>query len=253
MFPGDGSLHLTIIAMSPDPDDADGDPLEQEVDLVAVPGLVVSIHRGPVHALDRFAGRLGDETSLGVLDAGDLLSALVDESLSGYLDVTETIERRIDRLDEIALRARPGTDVLGEIVRVRRQISKVRRALAPHRVALAALARPELAADDRLGAPWPGLVDRIEHVTGSVESLRTALLGTYDIHMGRSAQRANDVMKVLTLLSAVLLPAVVLAGVMGMNFRLGFFDDPGNFGLVVAAMGVFAIVLLGFARWRRWW
>ncbi len=98
MFPGDGSLHLTIIAMSPDPDDADGDPLEQEVDLVAVPGLVVSIHRGPVHALDRFAGRLGDETSLGVLDAGDLLSALVDESLSGYLDVTETIERRIDRL-----------------------------------------------------------------------------------------------------------------------------------------------------------
>ncbi len=120
-------------------------------------------------------------------------------------------------------------------------------------MALAALARPELAADDRLGAPWPGLVDRIEHVTGSVESLRTALLGTYDIHMGRSAQRANDVMKVLTLLSAVLLPAVVLAGVMGMNFRLGFFDDPGNFGLVVAAMGVFAIVLLGFARWRRWW
>lgn len=253
MYLSEGRLHLTIIAMSPAPEDADDDPSEQEIDLVAVPGLVVSIHRGPVHALDRFADRLGDETSLGVLDAGDLLSALVDEALSGYLDVTEGIERRIDRLDEIALRARPGTDVLGEIVRMRRQISKVRRALAPHRVALAALARPEVAADDRLGAPWPGLADRIEHVTGSVESLRTALLGTYDIHMGRAAQRANDVMKVLTLLSAVLLPAVVLAGVMGMNFQLDFFDDPGNFGLVVAAMAVFAVVLLGIARWRRWW
>ena len=36
-------------------------------------------------------------------------------------------------------------------------------------------------------------------------------------------------MKALTILSAVLLPAVVLAGVMGMNFKLGFFNEPGNF------------------------
>ena len=55
--------------------------------------------------------------------------------------------------------------------------------------------------------------------------------------MGRAAQDANDVMKVLTLLSAVLLPAVVLAGVMGMNFKLPFFDDPGNFLLVVGGDG----------------
>ena len=113
----------------------------------------------------------------------------------------------------------PGIDVLGEIVRVRRRISLVRRTLAPHRAALAGLARPELGADDDLGAPWPGLVDRIEHASQSIEALRTALLGTYDIHMGRDAQRANDVMKLLTLLSAVLLPAVVLAGIMGMNFQ----------------------------------
>ena len=70
--------------------------------------------------------------------------------------------------------------------------------------------------------------------------------------MGRAAQDANEVMKVLTLLSAVLLPAVVLAGVMGMNFKLPFFDEPGNFFLVVAAMGSSAVAILVAARWRRW-
>ena len=59
--------------------------------------------------------------------------------------------------------------------------------------------------------------------------------------MGRAAQDANDVMKVLTLLSAVLLPSVVLAGVMGMNFKMPFFDEPNNFWLVVAAMVIFAV------------
>ena len=70
--------------------------------------------------------------------------------------------------------------------------------------------------------------------------------------MGRTAQDANDVMKVLTMLSAVLLPAVVLAGVMGMNFQLPFFDDTNNFWLVILAMVVFAVVILVAARLRRW-
>jgi Mg2+ and Co2+ transporter CorA len=70
--------------------------------------------------------------------------------------------------------------------------------------------------------------------------------------MGRAAQDANETMKLLTLLSAVLLPAVVLAGVMGMNFDMPFFEDTTNFWVVLVAMGVFALTLLGFARVRHW-
>jgi magnesium transporter len=70
--------------------------------------------------------------------------------------------------------------------------------------------------------------------------------------MGRAAQDANDTMRVLTLLSAVLLPAVVLAGIMGMNFQMDFFDDTRNFAVVIGAMVVFAAALLGVARWRHW-
>ena len=86
----------------------------------------------------------------------------------------------------------------------------------------------------------------------AVEALRDGLLGTYDIHMGRQAQRTNDVMKALTMVSAVFLPAVVLAGIMGMNFKLPFFDESSNFFLVLGAMAATAAALLAIARWRRW-
>ena len=56
---------------------------------------------------------------------------------------------------------------------------------------------------EELGQPWPGLTDRLDRALEAVENLRELLLGTFDIHMGRAAQDANDVMKALTLLSAV--------------------------------------------------
>lgn len=245
-------LHLTIEALEPDGDDDHGALLRRELDIVAAPGLVVTVHRGRVVAIERFVDGLADETALGVLDAADLLSAIVDEVVTGYYRLVETIEQRIDDLDQVALRGGPEVDLLAEIVRVRRRIGRIRRTLAPHRTAFAALARPDMRAEEAVGRPWPGLVDRVEAALTAIETLRDALLGTYDVHMGRVAQRANDVMKALTILSAVLLPAVVLAGVMGMNFQIPFFDEPGNFYLVLAGMIVFSGVLIGVARWRRW-
>ncbi|MGK2851639.1 MAG: CorA family divalent cation transporter [Candidatus Limnocylindrales bacterium] len=247
-------LHLTLESLEPeDPDDEAGPLVRREIDLLAGAGLVVTVRRGRVDALERFSDGLAEETSFGVLDAGDLLSSLVDEVITGYLRLAESIELGIDKLDQQALVGDPETDVLAGIVAARRRISLVRRTLAPHRSALAALARPEMRAESAVGLPWPGLVERLESALGQLESLRDGLLGTYDVHMGRVAQRANDVMKALTMLSAVLLPAVVLAGVMGMNFDVPFFEDSGNFYVVLAAMAGFAALLLVIARRRRWW
>jgi Mg2+ and Co2+ transporter CorA len=186
------------------------------------------------------------------MNAAGLLAAIADEVLAGYFGLVEGIEREIDELDEWALRRRPRNDTLARIVELRRRIGVIRRTLAPHRIAFAALGRPEMELHDELGRPWPGLTDRLNSAVEAVENLRDLLLGTFDIHMGRAAQDANEVMKVLTLLSAVLLPAVVLAGVMGMNFKLPFFDEENNFFLVVAAMVIFGVGIIVTARWRRW-
>lgn len=243
-------IHLTVEALEPD----GGDPprlVHREIELVAAPNVVVTIHEGQSAALERFSRGLG-ETRLGKLTAGDLLSSLVDEVLDGYFLLAEQIEREIDRLDQHALNGRRGDDILASIVALRRRIGLVRRTLAPHRNALSTLALPQMEVVESVGRPWPGLVDRVEAAMDAIEGLRDSLIGTFDIHMGRASQHANDVMRTLTLLSAVLLPAIVLAGIMGMNFKLEFFDTTGNFWLVIVAMGGLAIAIVVVARWRRW-
>jgi len=244
-------LHITLEAMETD----DATPprlVRREIDLLAGRNVVLTVHEGPVEALRRFRAGIDGETRLGDLTAGDLVSALVDEVLVGYYLLVETIEREIDEIDQRALHARPGDDILAAIVGLRRRISLVRRTLAPHRDAFSSLGLPRLGIEEDIGQPWPGLVDRLEGAMAAVEGLRDGLLGTFDIYMGRVSQRANDVMRILTLLSAVLLPAVVLAGIMGMNFKLGFFDEASNFWVVIASMAVFAVGILAIGRIRHW-
>ena len=222
------------------------------VDLVAQRNVVVTLHAGPVAALEEFASHVGDEQALGRLDAGSFIGGLVDTMLGSFRREVEEIELRVDKLDEIALRGKDPGDFLENVVALRRRAALLRRSLVPQRETFSPLSRPDFELHEDLGKPWPGLVDRLEQAISGVERTRELLVGSSDIYLGRMAQRSGDVMKALTILSAVLLPAVVLAGVMGMNFKLAFFEDPSRFWLVVAGMVGLAVLILGVARVRRW-
>lgn len=243
-------LHLTIQSL--EGSDGRDAPVRRELDIIAGHNLVVTIHEGPVAAIARYEASLTGETRLGAASAADLMSSLVDEVITGYFQVIEQIEREIDRLDYLALEGTDDHDLLSAIVEVRRRIGAVRRTIAPHRDALAAMARPEMRVEETIGQPWPGLGARLESVLHAIDGLRDALLGTFDLHMARAVHRANVVMKTLTLVSAVLLPSALLAGIMGMNFPLPLFDDPDNFVIVLLSMFMLALLILGVARWRRW-
>jgi magnesium transporter len=236
-------VHLSIVSLEPDRD-------TEVVDIVAGQDWVLTVHDGTLPAIERILGGIEGETRLGALDAGEFVAAIVDSIIFGYYAAIEDLDKDIDALDEAALDRRPSEDVLARIVDMRRRIGRVRRILAPHREAFGVLERPDMALHDELGRPWPALLARFEGTMDSVDRLREALLGTYDIYMGRAAQRDSQVMKALTILSAILLPSVVLAGLMGMNFKLAFFDSAENFWIVIGAMVALAVMILGIARAR---
>jgi magnesium transporter len=247
-------VHLRLIATQPNDDDGAQDAAvlsQTPIDILVARNTIVTVHDGSVAAFDAFNGHIRGDTRIGALDAADFLTALVDSVFTIYLELVESIGRRIDALDEMAIRAGGSRAFLAEVVQLRRRIALLRRALAPHRWAFAPLARPDFELEG-VGKPWPGVVDRLDRTMEAVENTREQLIGAFDVYMATSAQRTNDVMKALTILSAILLPAVVLAGVMGMNFKIGFFDDPGNFWLAIAAMVTLAVAVLGISRWRGW-
>jgi Mg2+ and Co2+ transporter CorA len=246
---GDGIVRVRVLGLRSNNDVVEAVP----VDFHAQRGLVVSIHDLEVDGLDAPIREAEGETRLGHLDAGTFLALLLDELLNGYFDAVEGIEQRIDHLDVAAFRASNPDDVLESLVTIRREIAKLRRALAPQRAVFSSLTRPDAELEaDLLGTSWPGLAERFQLAVEAVENARELLIGSFDIVMTRTGQRTNDVMRVLTVISAVLLPSVVLAGVMGMNFHVDFFDTATNFYLVLFAMVALAVTIVGVARWRHW-
>jgi magnesium transporter len=242
------AILLTVVSV----EEHDGHHAPLAVDIVATRNAVVTIHARPVPALGEFESHVSDEGALGRLDAGSFMGGLVDTMLGAFRREVEEIEEQVDRLDEVALRGNDPAHFLERVVALRRRAAMLRRILVPQRETFGPLTRPDFDLHEDLGRPWPGLVDQLEKAISGVERARELLVGSSDIYLGRLGQRANDVMKALTILSAVLLPSVVLAGVMGMNFKIGFFDEPGNFWFVVLAMLGLAALILGFARLRRW-
>jgi magnesium transporter len=224
----------------------------QELDIVVGVNHVITVHDQPLATLDAFRAEMDQEKELGRLDAAAFVAGLIDTVLGAFFHQIETIERDIDALDELAVSSRSGGAFLATVVTLRRRIARLRRVLAPNREALLPLERPDFELRPDLGPVWPGIVQRLERAIDGVENARELLVGSFDLYLGRASQRTNDVMKVLTLLSAIALPGVVVAGVMGMNFKAPIFDDPANFSIVIVAMIAFSLSILAVARWRHW-
>ena len=220
------------------------------MDLVVAPNMVVTVHDDHVEAVERFRDEIDDLTQVGALDAATFTAAIVDAILAGYLVQVEELERQIDILDDHALRARNPSSVVDELAALRGRAATLRRGLAPHRHAFAALARPDFALHERLGQPWPGLLERLNATLSAVEAARDLLIGTYELVMTRVAQRTNDTVKTLTVVSVMLLPASLLSSVLGMNFQLPLFDDAGNFWWAVGAMATLMVGTLVVAMVR---
>jgi Mg2+ and Co2+ transporter CorA len=216
-------------------------------------GWAVTWHSDPIAFLDEHHERIQDQREVGRLTAVLLLVAMLDWHLDTFFSAAEELEREVDELDEAALRG-DEKNLLEQLVAMRRRIARVRRLLSIHRDMYAEVARPDFMADiePREGGALGALTHRFERATEAVANAREMLIGTFDVHMTRTAQRTNDIMRLLTWVSVTLLPAGVLAGVMGMNFQVDLFENANLFWIIVAAMVLFALTTLALARRRGW-
>ncbi len=239
---------ITLGALEREGDDVG----RRELDVLVGRNVVVTVHDGPLSAITDFEEQLEEESGLGELAAGAFMTGLVDAVLGTYFHEIDRIERDIEGLDQVALQRRASSDFLTAVVVLRQRIAVIRRALTPNREALVPIVRPDFEVHKDVVRAWPGTIDRLERAIDGVDKARELLVGSFDIYLGRASQRSNDVMKTLTLVSAIALPAIVLAGVMGMNFKLPFFEDPNNFWVVVASTVGLALAILAASRWRGW-
>ena len=222
------------------------------IQVVAGKGWVVTRHAEPLARLDQQREKVTDQREIGSLRSVEFVAAILDWHLDAVFEVAEHLERAVDRLDEQALST--DRDLLGRLVAMRQRIARARRIAGLHTDVYAEIARPDFLPEleDRDTALLTQAADRLDRAIAAIASVREMLIGTFDVHMTRTAQRTNDIMRVLTWTSVILLPAVVVAGIMGMNFDVWLFERAELFWVVIGFMVATGVVTLLIARWRGW-
>ena len=216
---------------------------------------VVTLHDGGLDLVDHFNKPLHGETRFGELNGPAFLAVVLDWQLSGYFKVIEELQSDIDELDEELLADFPDQDtLLRRLQSMRRNVRELRNLLTPHRNVIEMLSHPE--ADAALGAEvavsYRPLRDRLNQALDAVDTTREMIVGSFDIFMTRTAQATNDVMRRLTVVSILLLPAVVIAGIMGMNFKVGLFERPWMFWVTLGIMAALGAATLWVAKRKKW-
>jgi magnesium transporter len=240
-------VEVAVLALG---DELDADPVPLQI--LIGDGWVITRHDAAIAYLDEHRELIQDQREVGRLAPVEFLASVLDWHVDAFFRAAELLEREVDELDDAALRT--DRDILDRLVAMRRRIARVRRVIAAHNEVAAELSRPDFMPESaRHGLEALTAVGkRLARAAGAVSNARDMLLGTFDVHMTRTAQRTNETMRVLTLASVILLPSVVLAGVMGMNFKVWLFDDPNLFWVVIGAMLAMGVATLGIARWRGW-
>ncbi|PKP34489.1 MAG: hypothetical protein CVU00_06570 [Bacteroidetes bacterium HGW-Bacteroidetes-17] len=99
---------------------------------------------------------------------------------------------------------------------------------------------------------WGNILDyyqRMWDMTEDYEELIDGLSKTFD---SLQANKINEIMKVLTMVSSILLPLTFITGLYGMNLGLPFQNDPNSFWVVILAMAIIAVTMISYFKRRKW-
>jgi magnesium/cobalt transport protein CorA len=245
-------MHLTLYIASTE----EGEPILRPVECVLGPNWVVTAHEAEIEVLEEFRERAEGSGRIGSLDSPMFVAAAVQWVVNSYFRAFEAIEQELEELDAKVMSDVPKSvsEDLRRLVQLRQSIGTLRRALTPHREVLVALAHPELdvLSTETSAERFAAIESRVTQAVDAAQEAKESTRGSFDLLVARLGQRTNDIMKILTLVTVILLPATVLAGVMGMNFRVAFFDLAWMFWAVIAAMLGIAVLVISVARSQRW-
>jgi len=245
-------MHVTLYAAS-----GNGSaPALIPVECVLGPNWIVTAYREKVEVLEEFFERAQGGGQIGALDAPSFVATIVDWIVASYLRALDAVESELEELDAKVMSNTPkeAADDLTRLVELRRTIGTLRRALSPHREVVVSLSHPELDAlsSEESARRFAELERRVTQALDAAREAKESTFGSFDLLVTRIGQRTNDIMKVLTLVTVILLPASVLGGLMGMHFQVDLFDLAWLFWVVIGTMLGIAVVVLSLARARDW-
>jgi magnesium transporter len=233
-------------------DEANNSLHTETINLFIGANYIVSVHQGEILAIDETIERWQKNEEEFGNDAGALLYALLDTITDDYFPVIDRLAERVESLEEqIFERFREAA--LQDVFSLKRDLLSIRRIVAPERDVLNVLIRREVPIFERNTILYlQDVYDHIVRITDSIDTYRDLLSSALDAFLSVQSNRLNQIVKVLTIASIVLMSDALVAGIYGMNFDYmpelhWMFGYPWALGLMV----VISAGLILFFRRRK--
>ena len=227
----------------------------KELDAYLGKNYVVTFHVERFSSIKKVKSQIRSTTFACQRGAAYLLHQILDALVDLYMPVVDDFDNTINFLeDKVFQMKRNNTAVLSEIMDLRRSVARLKRISSRQLDVLYRISHGEFALIPEQVLPfYRDVHDHLLRISDLADSYKDLVGGLFEIHFSVTANKTNDVMKVLAVFSAIMLPLTLIAGIYGMNFENmpELHSRYGYFG-ALALMFLIAVVLLIYF-WRKGW
>lgn len=187
--------------------------------------------------------------------SGYLLYRILDRTVDAYFPILEAILDWVDDIEDTVFDE--NIEAAQEVAALRRDITTQRRILLPWRSIIAELEGKLKRFTTRdMSVYFGDLLDHVNKICDSLDEAKEIVEIYKDSDYTLSADRLNRIMRVLTIISTIMLPLIVISGLWSMNVPLPFGANPGGSPYVFVAMVVVLLSVVGgmlyFFHHKRW-
>jgi magnesium transporter len=216
---------------------------------------IVTYHHEIFRSIETVKRQIRTSTYAFSRGADYVLHQILDQIVDLYIPVVEEFDQVINEMeDRIFQSKKTGNKVLEEIMDIKRSVGRMRRISSKQLAALYRFSHGEFPLINEHHLPFfRDVHDHLLRISDLSENYRDLVNGLLDIHFSVIASKTNDVMKVMTIISTIMLPLSVIAGIYGMNFE-NMPELKTRYGYLLT-LGVMLMVALGllYYFWRRGW
>jgi magnesium transporter len=246
--------YLFIVLHFPHFDKVVGRLNAAELDVFVGPDYVITLPNDPLPPLEylfeRCRTREDLRDQLFSKGAGYLLYKIVDDCVDASFPMLRKIGNKLDRLEEDIFEGR-SKEIVRDISNAKQEIISFRRIVRPQRAALRDLEATKRYIPEDLEIYFDDINDASERIWDLLDNYKEVVEGLESTNESVISHRQNDILRILTVFSVVLLPLTLITGIFGMNVRFPGFDTSEDWWVIIGVMIGLLVGVLGFFRYKK--
>jgi magnesium transporter len=227
-----------------------------EIDIFVGPDFLVTLPNEPLQPLNYLFERVraSEEVREDLFNkgAGYLLYKVVDACVDASFPMLRKIGLKLERLEESIFEEEANREIVRDLSNAKQEIINFRKIVRPQRAALKDLERSKRYLTGELDIYFDDINDASERVWDMLENFKEVVEGLETTNESVLSHRLNDVLRVLTAFSVIMLPLTLIASIWGMNVGVPGEGTVHAFWAVIAFMLAVLVAMVLWFRRRGW-